>query len=430
VQRFPSGIVKGLNVVCDPPKEPDDFEAFKITEGFAVDESGNAIVVGSEGLRIPVNEFPEGKDSVFLSLLYTQKKAYIPNSSYDSSNKNNRMVESVKYIWDDKPVRHTTLAKIRRRNNGENIENKKTCRNGELIIEEDVDGQAIRIDAGIVEEEQLSDELKKKLVTGGDKHNHTGAHETRIPEGGLEQAVQDKLVTGGDEHNHTGDGARIPEAGLADEVTEQLVTQGDSHNHTGGHGAPIPEGGLTTEVQDKLVNGGNTHDHTGGGGAQIPRAGLADEVAEQLVTQGDRHNHTGGNGLLIPEAGLIAAVRAKLVNGGNTHDHSGSRGNPIPVEGLSEEVQEKLVTSRPVTPDESNTTIPPGARQTGSAIINRVEKNAIIHIVPTRGRISWTFTVEANEEPNEDFLKYTISVENLGDIEAEFEVRKFVFGAG
>jgi hypothetical protein len=239
VQRFPSGIVKGLNVVCDPPKDPDDFEAFKITAGFAVDESGNAIVVGSEGLRIPVDEFPAEKDQLFLSLLYTEKKGYIPNSSYDSSNKNNRIKESVEHTWDEEsnssmygPVRHITLAKIRRRQNGESTENKKTCRNGELIIEEDIEN--LRIDAGIVEEEQLSDELKTKLVTGGDKHNHTGEHETHIPEGGLEQAVQDKLVTGGDEHDHAGGGgARIPRAGLADEVAEQLVTQGDRHNHTG-----------------------------------------------------------------------------------------------------------------------------------------------------------------------------------------------------
>jgi hypothetical protein len=378
VQRFPYGIIKGLNVLCDLPKDPpNDFEALKITEGFAVDESGNAIVVGSEGLRIRVDEFdqkkPKDKDHLFLSLRYIEKKGYIPNSSYDSSNKNNRITESVNTEWDevanrslDGFVKHITLAKIRLRKNDESIDNKKTCRNGELIIEEDIENQTIRLDAGILEEEQLSDELKKKLVTDGDKHNHTGAHETRIPEGGLGQAVQNKLVTGGDEHNHTGDGARIPEAGLADEVTAQLVTQGDSHDHTDGHGAPIPEGGLTRDVQDKLVKGGSTHDHNGTGGSLIP------------------------------------------------------------VAGLSEEVQEKLVTSSTVTPDEGDTTIPAGMRETGKAIINRVEKNAIIHIVPTRGVISWTFTVE----PNEEFLKYTISVENPENTDAEFEVRKFVFGAG
>lgn len=376
-QRFPYGIVKGLNVICDLPKEPpDDFEAFKITEGFAVDEAGNAIVIGSEGLRISVEEFYQNeladKDHLFLSIRYTEKKRFSPASSHDSSTKNNRITESVEHRWDEGAnrsveglVSHITLAKIRRREENENIDNKKTCHNGELIIEEEIDNQMIRLNAGIVEEEQLSNDLKGKLVTGG-----------------------------------------------------------DSHNHTAGRGEPIPESGLESGVQDKLVTGGNDHNHTGGDGAQIPEAGLAPDVADQLVTQGNHHDHTTGHGAPIPEAGLAAAVQDKLVNGGNAHDHSGTGGNHVPLAGLAAEVREKLVTIATVDLDSSDTTIPAGTNAT--ATINEVEKNAIIHIVPTQGVISWTFTVE----PNGDFLRYTIIVENPGATEAAYEVRKFVFGAG
>src|SRR5688572_13820411 len=63
VQRFPKGIVTGLHVFCSPADQnnPDDYDAFKIEAGLALDEQGQAIVVPDQGYRVNVDEFRENE---------------------------------------------------------------------------------------------------------------------------------------------------------------------------------------------------------------------------------------------------------------------------------------------------------------------------------------------------------------------------------
>ena len=212
VQRFPHGIVRGLDVeFTEPNKESvEGVETFKITEGVAIDRGGNSLVIGSGGLRIPVDEFYEYENKgeqnfLYLSLCYEEQESFVATSVQESSNKKNRIIESVNHRWSkEKNDDHIVLAIIRQLDPNEK----------KLNIEYENENQRIRLDAGIIEEEQLSRDIKNKLVTDGDDHDHTDGHGKRIPESGLDDMVQNKLVTDGDDHDHTdGHGKRIPESG-------------------------------------------------------------------------------------------------------------------------------------------------------------------------------------------------------------------------
>ncbi|MDH3599813.1 MAG: hypothetical protein OEU26_09280, partial [Candidatus Tectomicrobia bacterium] len=464
IQRFSHGIVNGLNVTLGTLKDSPNEPAFIISEGLAVDEAGNSIVVGSEGLRIPVSEFfkekgqdqEEGQDQdhLFLSLRYEEKKTFVTNSVKESSKKNNRIIESVQHKWDkvenarisigNVVFQHITLARIRQVEDSE-----------ELVVEEEIGNKTFRTSAGIISEDQLDKNIKDKLVTRGDAHNHTDGEGGPIPEDGLDPNVKLKLVTGGNTHNHDGgDGARILLGGLADEVIAKLVDDGNRHNHDEGGGRLIPETGLNAtvrgklvtggdnhdhssaragkvslagldpDVTDKLVTGGDNHDHSSARARKIPLTGLDPDVTDKLVTGGDNHDHSSAGAKQIPLAGLAPDATDKLVTGGDDHDHTNAEAKQIPLAGLALDVTEKFVTMADVTPGGGTLSIAAGV--TSTETIAAVEKHAIIYVVPSQGVLSWTFTAV----PDGDNLRYTIVFVNSGNTVAVCEVKKFVFGTG
>ena len=434
IQRFSHGIVNGLNVTLGTLKDSPNEPAFIISEGLAVDEAGNSIVVGSEGLRIPVSEFfkekgqdqEEGQDQdhLFLSLRYEEKKTFVTNSVKESSKKNNRIIESVQHKWDkvenarisigNVVFQHITLARIRQVEDSE-----------ELVVEEEIGNKTFRTSAGIISEDQLDKNIKDKLVTRGDAHNHTDGEGGPIPEDGLDPNVKLKLVTGGNTHNHDGgDGARILLGGLADEVIAKLVDDGNRHNHDEGGGRLIPETGLNATVRGKLVTGGDNHDHSSARAGKVSLAGLDPDVTDKLVTGGDNHDHSSAGARKIPLAGLAPDATDKLVTGGDDHDHTNAEAKQIPLAGLALDVTEKFVTMADVTPGGGTLSIAAGV--TSTETIAAVEKHAIIYVVPSQGVLSWTFTAV----PDGDNLRYTIVFVNSGNTVAVCEVKKFVFGTG
>ena len=481
LRRFPPGIIEGLGVECvKKGSDLGDFDAFLIAEGLAVDPDGNQIIVPEGGVKVNVEGFKP--EAPYLSLRYLEKEEVVGDGLCGTNQKNNRINESFETSWDKAPniESNITVALIELKEGKEFAPN---CDVLNVILEEKKGGPRIRLEARVVDTDQISDKAiteKKldeavvaKLVTGGNTHDHTGGHGALIPEAGLAQAVVDKLVTGGDGHDHTnGHGAPIPEGGLKQEVQDKLVTGGDGHDHTNGNGAPIPEGGLAQAVVDKLVSGGdthnhsggdgavipesgldvavkaklvtsgNSHDHSGGDGALIPETGLEQAVKNKLVTNGNSHDHAGGDGALIPETGLENAVRAKLVTGGDSHTHVGS-GGLIPETGLEQAVKDKLVTSgnshdhtggdgAPIKKDAldlitelpGNPTLDPGLSST--LTFNNVPTNALIQVIPTDdGELSWTFTVAFASSTR---LTYRITVTNVGTIPVGFKVRAIAFG--
>lgn len=353
LRRFPPGIIEGLGVECvKNGSDSEDSDVFLISEGLAVDPDGNQIIVPESGVKVDVSGFKP--EAPYLSLKYVEKDVLVGDGLCGTNQKNNRIKEGFETSWDKAPniESNITVALIELK---EGEELAPSCDVLTVIMEEEEGGPRIRLDARVVDtdqirdnaitEDKLDESVAAKLVTGGDTHDHTDGQGALIPEGGLEQAIKDKLVTGGDDHDHTnGHGAAIPEGGLKQEVKDKLVTGGDGHDHTDGHGALIPEGGLEQAVIDRLVSGGDTHNHSGGDGGLIPETGLDTAVKGKLVTNGDSHDHSGSDGALIPETGLANAVRGKLVTGGDSHTHVGS-GGLIPESGLAQAVKDKLVTN-------------------------------------------------------------------------------------
>jgi hypothetical protein len=364
LQRFPHGIIGGLKVKCEPKKDddPNDFDGFRIEPGLAVDRISREIAVPAGGFKVRTTAFID-PDEPYLSLVYDESEELVGDVICGVNQKNNRINETFKPVFDPAPNMgdHVTVALIELK-----VGMKPgPCENYDVHLEDKQGGPRIRLDAGLIGSDQisngaiteekikngtvtldkLSDTVKEQFVTGGDSHDHDQGDGAPIPKGGLHADVLSELVTGGNSHDHSsGDGATIPEAGLEQAVTNKLVTGGDGHNHTGAGGATIPEAGLEQAVTNKLVTGGNSHDHTGVGGATIPEAGLHQGVKDRLVTGGDSHDHSGVGGAAIPETGLQQTVKDKLVTGGNSHDHSGGDGAAIPETGLQQTVKDKLVT--------------------------------------------------------------------------------------
>lgn len=156
LRRFPYGIIDGLNVVPKTKTEadPESFDGFLIEEGLAVDEDGNQIVVPAEGIRIlRENVLPERANNPYLSLVYFEELLCV-GTLCDSAQKNNRIHEAVGISWvsapnirnnEDRPT--ITVAYI-----------EKTDEDT-LILKTDIspDGKLIRIDARVIDEENIKD---------------------------------------------------------------------------------------------------------------------------------------------------------------------------------------------------------------------------------------------------------------------------------
>jgi hypothetical protein len=169
IERFPHGIVRDLNVVYSPadPGNQEDFEAFHILEGLAIDADGNMLVVPKNGIRVNVSEFNE--DKPYLGLEYEEEATYSRQGSENPTQKN-RIIEKVTAVWSKLPNAPDnnqknpiiTVAKIASRSNttiDETViaalaDEKKST---DYLIFEKLPGEAIRLDAGLVNEELIAD---------------------------------------------------------------------------------------------------------------------------------------------------------------------------------------------------------------------------------------------------------------------------------
>lgn len=278
-QRFPIGIVRGLNVVISSDK--DGTEVFLIEQGLAIDAVGNAIVVPTQGLRMPVDQFQS--DKPYLSLKYTESKTHKSQSPCEDSKHYNRINEGVEVTWETAPnisdpenkEARITVARIRPKTDADKSLPAEVL--GSKHVIEGAGDLTIRLDAGLIGEAQLDENVKNKLVIGGNGHDHADGDGDKIPLNGLADEVKEKLNS-------------IPE-----NIDERLVTEGDNHDHTeGSGGSKIPLAGLADDVHQKLD-------------------AIPDNIENSLVTGGDDHNHTEGHGDKIPFEGLDPAVQKRLV---------------------------------------------------------------------------------------------------------------------
>jgi len=157
LRRFPFGIIGGLKVTCAPKKDddPNDFDGFLIEKGLAVNQEGNEIVVSEIGFKVPLTEFDPEKP--YLSLVYFEDEGFVGNELSDSNQKHNRIREGFDRdrMWNAAPniassitVALVTLAK------GKDTGAK--CEDFVVKHEDDEGGPRIRIDARVVDTEQIA----------------------------------------------------------------------------------------------------------------------------------------------------------------------------------------------------------------------------------------------------------------------------------
>lgn len=163
VSRFPYGIVRGLNVICDK-------DGFKIEPGLAVDQAGKAIVVGEEGLLVSVDGF--SSEEPYLSLRYVEKEVSVGLSACDTPLQKNRIEESIEVGWRRSSNQEPwiTVAKIIEKPDDEEQSNEKYCEN-HVIIDKDKQGREIRRNASLLQAEQIAvgaiteEKIKDGVVT-------------------------------------------------------------------------------------------------------------------------------------------------------------------------------------------------------------------------------------------------------------------------
>ena len=169
IERFPHGIVTGLKVICSAADSADmeDFEAFLIQEGLAINDDGKQLIVPKQEIRVKVTDFNESRP--YLGLIYEEEEACV-RQGCESPAKNNRILEKVKVVWSilpntpdqDQQGSIITVAKIEARLNTTIDETtlpaEKKCTN-HLILDKDKPGEpVIRLDAGLITEEQIADD--------------------------------------------------------------------------------------------------------------------------------------------------------------------------------------------------------------------------------------------------------------------------------
>ena len=431
LRRFPFGIVEGLDVTCDPKgSEPSDFDGFVIEEGLAIDRAGNEIVIPEGGHKIPVTDFDSNAN--YLSLVYSEDETLVGDAFCGSNQKNNRVKEGFKVEWDPGPNigNHITLARIKLKDPDESG---PIC-NNYIVITEAVDGSPrIRLDAGVVGEEQLAD--------GAVTVNKIGNNAVTAQKIALGAVTEQKLAAGAVTDSRIAENAvtdskiidgAVFEGKLSNGVKGKLVPNGGAHNHTGGGGAPIPEDGLDTPVKNKLVPGGKDHDHTDENGAPIPENGLATQVKNKLVPGGKDHDHKNGNGALISEDALEGNLKNKLVTNGDRHTHTGGNDgakistqgladNAVTEDKLSPEVKAKL--NSVVLTRLARNTLDPG--ETIEVSKSNIPPNAIIQVVPISGALSWTHRMFASASSGS--LEYRISIRNEHSDVTEFVIQSITF---
>jgi hypothetical protein len=239
LRRFPTGIIGGLEVICQKKsaEDPADFDGFLIQEGSAVDSEGNELVVPEGGLKVPTTEFiPEGENH-YLSLVYDEQKDFVGGDVCGgSSQKNNRIKEGVKAVWDPSPNidPHVTVAFIKLK---DPKDTGTTCDKflNPMESSETVGAAPVRKNARVVDTEQLTtgavttDKIKNgavkkdKIATGavvGDKILDGAVTDKKLA---LDAVITEKIKNGAVNADKL-DADAVVEAKIKDDaVTENKI---------------------------------------------------------------------------------------------------------------------------------------------------------------------------------------------------------------
>jgi hypothetical protein len=200
-------------------------------------------------------------------------------------------------------------------------------------------------------------------------------------------------------------------------------------------GEKIANGAVTTEkiangavTGEKIANGAVTGEKIADGAVTTEKiadgAVTAEKIADRAVTSGK----IGNNAVTVDKIDDAAVAENKIGNSAVTSDKIANEAVTtdkiadlaVTEAKLSQDVQAKLngVVVRRLA---GNTL---SADETREVSISGIPPNAIIHVVPTSGALSWTYKMSASGE----LLDYTIAIKNgqPNDI-TEYEIRSITF---
>ena len=411
VRRFPEGIIRGLNVIFDSPKANDDFEAFKITEGAGVDEDGNSIIVSEEGIRIPISQFlqnkPKEQDFLYLSLTYVEKEIFDATSAREGVVKNNRVQESVQYSWDTSPnipaarergdgFQHITLAKVRLRKEGDPSEGDRVSSDKMLIIEEQPDPlRTLRKDASIIGTEQIADQaiIATKIAENAietDKITDGAISTIKIEDNAVESSkIAENAVGPRELANDAISRDHIPDNAInADKIEDNAVES-----------SKIAENAVGSR---ELANDAISRDH-------IPDNAInADKIEDNAVESSKIAEDAVGPRELANDAVSSDHISANAVTNEKLADRS-VRASQIAADAVrNTQIQNGAVTHQKLSiamelDSGTNVTDPT------HTVTVQVEPEAMVHVIPTEGTISWSIAITAGTP---ELLDYEITITN------------------
>jgi hypothetical protein len=208
--RFPTGIIRGFDVTV---KNAENI--IHIGGGVAVDRAGRIVVVGEDGINVPLEEF--FTNPPYLSVKFTEKETRVGHVTCDQKKENNRYEETVEHIWvgdantevgENDPA--VTVAKIIQEDDG----------SLKRLYKEEGSETSVREEAGLIEEKYVvfdgtkgHDHSRLDIVEGVDK----GA---QIPTNGL----KDLAVTGAKiAAEAIGTDQIAPEAVTGDKIADEAI---------------------------------------------------------------------------------------------------------------------------------------------------------------------------------------------------------------
>lgn len=450
LRRFPAGIIGGLVVTCQPKgTDPDDFEAFLIGEGLAVDPEGRELVVPEGGLKVPIDGFKP--ETPYLSLLYDEGEEAVGDDLCGSNQKSNRVKELTVPSWDAAPNMgsHITVALIQLK---DVKDPGTTCDkyNDPMKPDVNVGDPSIRKNARVVDTDQITDGAitEKKIRTGAVTAVKLASNAV-VTDKILDEVVTDaklapnavtigKIQNGAVTADKLAHDAVVTEKILDGAVTEDKLAPGSVSE------TKIADGAATTA---KLADGAVTTDKVQDGA--VTTANLADDavttgkIADASVTDTKLHD----DAVATVNIQNIAVTADKLADGAVI---------PVKIQGaavtttkladravitdkiLDGAVTEVKLADNAVTSSKlkliktvhSGTLIgrAPAANSPTSVALPPLptSPNAIVNVVPTNdGELTWNFSVRGGVPGGR--VIYNITVMNPGTVTVAFDVKEILF---
>jgi hypothetical protein len=450
LRRFPAGIIGGLVVTCQPKgADPDDFEAFLIGEGLAVDPEGRELVVPEGGLKVPIDGFKD--ETPYLSLLYDEGEEAVGGDLCGSNQKSNRVKELTVSSWDPAPNMgsHITVALIQLKD----VKDRgTTCDKYKDPMKPDVNvgDPSIRKNARVVDTDQITDgAITEKKIRTGSVTAVKLASNAVVTDKILDEAVTDnklannsvtigKIQNGAVTADKLADDAvvteKIEDGAVTDtKLASNAVATDNIQNVAVTADKLAPDAVATDRIQNMAVTAGKL-DNDAVATVKIQNGAVTDvKLATNAVATVKIQTAAVTADKLAPNAVVGAKIsdgavtQAKLADGAVITDKIQSGAV------TTDKLADNAVTSlklKLIKTVHSGTLVARAPTATSPTFVAlpplSISPNAIVNVVPTNeGELTWNFSVKGGATGGR--VIYNITIVNPGTVTVAFDVKEILF---